>query len=66
MTMIENVYGAILYTALLMVVSFIFWVRGRDHGIRETIQVMRSLEPAALERVKVAILEMLDVKLKNQ
>lgn len=62
MTMIENVYGALFYTALVMIVAFFFWIRGRDQGIKETIQVMRDLEPAALERVKVSILERLNAE----
>jgi len=60
--MIENVYGALFYTALVMIVAFFFWIRGRDQGIRETIQVMRDLEPAVLERVEVSILERLNAE----
>ena len=57
----DNLTSALLYTLLIAVVAFYYWLEGRKKGVQETLIVFNEHEPAALKRVQHKLREMLGV-----
>ncbi|CAB5221064.1 hypothetical protein UFOVP247_77 [uncultured Caudovirales phage] len=55
MMTLENIYAALFYTTLMFIVSMYYYTKGKESGIRETIQVFHAHEPAALIRMRDTI-----------
>jgi len=50
-----NLYFAICYTLLLLIVAYLYWLAGRKKGINETVAVIALHEPQAIIRVKLKL-----------
>ncbi len=57
----DNITSALLYTLLIAVVAFYYWLEGRKKGVQETLLVFNEHEPDALKRVQLKLREMLGV-----
>ena len=57
----DNLISASLYTLLIAVVAFYYWVDGHKKGVKETLIVFRDHEPEALIRVQNKLREELNV-----
>ena len=61
MTMIDNFYGALVYTVLCFIVSFLYYNKGKKDGVKDTISVFLQYDPAALEKMRHILKEKLHV-----
>jgi len=51
----NNFIFASAYTFMLFVSSYVYWKKGRQQGINETVAVMKLFEPEATLRLKNTI-----------
>lgn len=63
--MIDNIISATGYTFLTALVAFYYWEQGKKRGVQETCAVFNEHEPAALERLKTKLKEILNVNTTN-
>jgi hypothetical protein len=61
MTMIDNFYGALMYTVLCFIISFLYYNKGKKDGIRDTISVLAEYDMLALEKMRHILKEKLHV-----
>jgi len=51
----DNFIFASAYTLMLFITSFVYWKKGRQQGIDETVAVMKFFEPEATFRLKTTL-----------
>lgn len=58
----DNLITAGLYTLLVAVVAFYYWMAGHKRGVSETLKVFNEHEPDALKRVQFKLRELLNAE----
>lgn len=59
---IENVLFAIFYTMIIIPVAAIYYIKGREIGVRETVHIFHMLEPEALQRMHPRLKEIVNAQ----
>jgi hypothetical protein len=57
----DNFLFATGYTSIIFFISYLYWARGRQNGINETVAVFKRFEPEAMFRIKHKLEEQLNV-----
>ena len=60
MSNMENFIFAVCYTALIMAVSFYYWLAGRQIGIRTSVEIIGNIDPELLIKLRPKLQELLN------
>ena len=62
----DNIYTASIYTALMMAVSYFYYVRGRQKGAEEAVDLFLRYEHESALRMNEKFKEELNVAITKQ
>lgn len=64
MMTIDTILFALFYTGIMVPVAFLYYIRGREVGVRQTVHIFNMLEPEALKRMHPKLKEIVDAHAK--
>ena len=59
---LDTVYSSVLYTIMMMIISFYYYQRGKRQGVYETTRILFKHEPEAMFRINGKLKELINVR----